>query len=178
MSQITDTRRATFAGIADVLIPAFEGMPSASSVDVHGKMLDHVVSLRPDLVENLLRGLDAAAGKPPEAAANDLNKTDPAALSAAAGPVAADPGGGTPDEDGRRRDRHRAGADRQRVQDPAHALVGQLVNETRLQDFVDLIASQLNRRDRHRLAAGFLLAGLSLLLWSGVLIAGRLIPFV
>jgi len=82
MSQITDTRRATFAGIADVLIPAFEGMPSASSVEVHGKMLDHVVSLRPDLVENLLRGLDAAAGKAPEVAANDLNKTDPAALSA------------------------------------------------------------------------------------------------
>lgn len=82
MSQITDTRRATFAGIADVLIPAFEGMPSASSVEVHGKMLDHVVSLRPDLVENLLRGLDAAAGKAPEVAANDLNKADPAALSA------------------------------------------------------------------------------------------------
>lgn len=82
MSQITDTRRATFAGIADVLIPAFEGMPSASSVEVHGKMLDHVVSLRPDLVENLLRGLDAAAGKAPDVAANDLNKTDPAALSA------------------------------------------------------------------------------------------------
>ncbi len=79
---ITDKRRATFAGIADVLIPAVEGMPSASSVDVHGKMLDHVLSLRPDLVENLLRGLDAVDGQDPQEAANTLNTADAAALSA------------------------------------------------------------------------------------------------
>lgn len=82
MSMITDKRRATFAGIADVLIPAAEGMPAASTVDVHGKMLDHVLSLRPDLVENLLRGLDAAEGQPAQEAANALNTTDAAALSA------------------------------------------------------------------------------------------------
>lgn len=79
---IDDTRRATFAGIADVLIPSVEGMPSASEVDVHGAMLDHVIELRPDLTENLLRGLDAAAGKDPVEAANELNKSDAAALSA------------------------------------------------------------------------------------------------
>lgn len=82
MSVITDTRRATFAGIADVLIPAVEGMPAATAVDVHGKMLDHVLALRPDLTENLIRGLDAAQGKDPATAANDLNATDAAALSA------------------------------------------------------------------------------------------------
>jgi hypothetical protein len=82
MSMITDKRRATFAAIADALIPAVEGMPAASTVDVHGKMLDHVLSLRPDLVENLLRGLDAAEGQPAQEAANALNKTDAAALSA------------------------------------------------------------------------------------------------
>lgn len=82
MSMITDKRRATFAAIADVLIPAVEGMPAASTVEVHGKMLDHVLSLRPDLVENLLRGLDAAEGQPAQEAANALNKTDAAALSA------------------------------------------------------------------------------------------------
>lgn len=82
MSLMTDTRRATFAGIADVLIPAVEGMPAASSVDAHGAMLDHVLSLRPDLVENLLRGLDAVEGQPAQDAANALNKTDAAALSA------------------------------------------------------------------------------------------------
>lgn len=79
---ITDIRRTTFAGIADVLIPALEGMPAASSVEVHGNMLDHVLSLRPDLLENLLRGLDAAQGKPAHDAASELNKSDPAALSA------------------------------------------------------------------------------------------------
>lgn len=82
MSLIDDSRRATFAGIADVLIPALEGMPAASEVDVHGKMLDHVIALRPDLAENLLRGLDAARGKDAATAANDLNTTDAAALSA------------------------------------------------------------------------------------------------
>jgi len=82
MSMIDDTRRATFAGIADVLIPAVEGMPAASEVEVHGKMLDHVIELRPDLTENLLRGLDAAKGKDPAEAANELNKTDADALSA------------------------------------------------------------------------------------------------
>jgi hypothetical protein len=36
-------------------------------------------------------------------------------------------------------------------------LAGHLVDEAGLQDLVDLVAGQLNRRDRHRLAAGFLL---------------------
>jgi hypothetical protein len=35
--------------------------------------------------------------------------------------------------------------------------LGHLVDEAGLQDLVDLVAGQLNRRDRHRLAAGFLL---------------------
>jgi hypothetical protein len=82
MSMITEKRRATFAGIADVLIPASEGMPAASAVGVHDKMLDHVLSLRPDLVDNLLRGLDAAEGQAPQSAANALNTSDAAALSA------------------------------------------------------------------------------------------------
>lgn len=82
MSMITERRRATFAGIADVLIPGVEGKPAASTVEVHGKMLDHVLSLRPDLVDNLLRGLDAAEGQDPQSAANALNKADAAALSA------------------------------------------------------------------------------------------------
>ena len=82
MSTISEKRRATFAGLADVLIPAAEGMPAASEVDVHGAMLDHVISLRPDLLEDLLRGLDTAEGKAPGVAANNLNETDEAALSA------------------------------------------------------------------------------------------------
>lgn len=82
MSTLDDTRRATFAAIADILIPNAEGMPAASEVDAHGAMLDHVLGLRPDLRDDLLRGLDKAAGREAAEAANDLNMTDPAALSA------------------------------------------------------------------------------------------------
>jgi hypothetical protein len=82
MSTLTKQRRATFAGIADVLIPAEEGMPAATQVDVHKDMLDHVLSLRPDLADDIWRGLDAAEGKPPQEAAANLNTTDAAALSA------------------------------------------------------------------------------------------------
>jgi hypothetical protein len=82
MSTMTYERRAIFAGIADVLIPAEEGMPAATEVGVHLDMVDHVLSLRPDLADDFWRGLDAAAGKPAGVAANDLNKDDAAALSA------------------------------------------------------------------------------------------------
>lgn len=82
MSTLTEQDRATFAAIADVLIPAAEGMPSASQVGVHQAVLDRILALRPDLVENLLRGLRKAAGQDAKAAANLLNKEDAAALSA------------------------------------------------------------------------------------------------
>ena len=81
-TQLTEQDRATFAGIADVLIPAAEGMPSASQVNVHQAVLDRILSLRPDLVENFLRGIRKAAGKDPREAANLLNKEDTPALSA------------------------------------------------------------------------------------------------
>jgi hypothetical protein len=81
-TQLTEQDRATFAGIADILIPEAEGMPSASQVDVHKAVLDRILSLRPDLVENFLRGVRKAAGKEPRAAANLLNKEDTPALSA------------------------------------------------------------------------------------------------
>lgn len=82
MTQIDETVRRTFAGIADVLIPNAEGMPSASEMNVHGDMLDHVLGLRPDLQENFFRGISIASGRDPSEAANDLNRSDAAALSA------------------------------------------------------------------------------------------------
>ncbi len=82
MSTLDPTLRKTFAAIADVLIPNAEGMPSASEMDVHGDMLDHILSLRPDLRENFLRGLTKAAGRDAAEAANDLNRNDAAALTA------------------------------------------------------------------------------------------------
>jgi hypothetical protein len=57
-------------------------MPSASEMKVHEAMLDHIIALRSDLREDLLRGLAKAAGRDATEAANDLNKTDAAALTA------------------------------------------------------------------------------------------------
>jgi hypothetical protein len=82
MSILKDTQRATFAAIADVLIPNAEGMPAASEVDVQGDMADHILGLRPDMRENFLRGLEAAEGREAHEAANDLNRNDPEALTA------------------------------------------------------------------------------------------------
>jgi hypothetical protein len=58
-------RRETLAALADVLIPAAEGMPAASEVDVAGKWLDRVAAARPDILPELARVLDEAAGKNP-----------------------------------------------------------------------------------------------------------------
>lgn len=81
-TKLNDKLRGTFAAIADVLIPEAEGMPSATQVDVHGEILDRMLGLRPDLREPFLRGLQAAVGKDPQQAAEQLNKDDPAALGA------------------------------------------------------------------------------------------------
>jgi hypothetical protein len=81
-TKLDDTLRRTFLAIADVLIPEAEGMPMASQVGVGGEILDRMLALRPDLSETFLRGLRAAAGKPPVAAAEALNRDDPAALGA------------------------------------------------------------------------------------------------
>jgi len=81
-TKLDDSLRRTFLAIADVLIPEAEGMPMASQVGVGGEILDRMLALRPDLREAFLRGLRAAAGKPPAAAAETLNRDDPAALGA------------------------------------------------------------------------------------------------
>lgn len=82
MTIVSDGEREVFAGLADVLIPAAEGMPAASDVDIHGAMLDRILGLRPDLLEAFQRGLAAAAGKPPANAAEALNRDDAEALGA------------------------------------------------------------------------------------------------
>ncbi len=81
-AQIDATLRETFRALADVLIPAAEGMPAASEVGVHEAALDHILGLRPDLAERFFRGLRAAVGQTPEAVARKLNREDPEALSA------------------------------------------------------------------------------------------------
>jgi hypothetical protein len=57
--QLTPELRQLFGDIADLLIPAYKNMPSATSVGVHQKLLDDVLGFRPDIVEAFFRGLGA-----------------------------------------------------------------------------------------------------------------------
>ena len=59
--------RALLARLADVLIPAGNGMPSASQADVAGIHLDQVLTARPDFALSLRGLLDRARGTDPTA---------------------------------------------------------------------------------------------------------------
>ena len=79
----SDGDRQVFAVMADVLIPAAEGMPSASQVGVQEAPLDRVLELQPWLAPRLQRGISsAAASGDPAAAVETINRDDPAAMSA------------------------------------------------------------------------------------------------
>jgi hypothetical protein len=58
--QLSGEDRAAYARLADVLIPAAEGMPSASEVDVHTRWVDQALRLRPDLRPFLMAAIAAA----------------------------------------------------------------------------------------------------------------------
>jgi hypothetical protein len=57
---IDERLRTRLAAVADRLIPAADGMPAASTVDVGGRQLDAVLASRPDLVDGIRRALEAA----------------------------------------------------------------------------------------------------------------------
>jgi DNA-binding NarL/FixJ family response regulator len=59
--------RETLAGLADVLIPAADGMPSASEAGATQSLLDEVLQVRGDLEEPLRAIAAAARGKDPAA---------------------------------------------------------------------------------------------------------------
>lgn len=70
---LTTDQRQRFASIADVLVPAAEGMPSASQADVPTRWLDDALGYRPDLTDGLLAALEAAGDLPAEEAVELLN---------------------------------------------------------------------------------------------------------
>lgn len=76
MSWFSDADRAVLAELADVLIPAAEGMPAASAVGAVGPLLDRVVNFRPDLAPEVLRVVRACRGKEPQAALEQLRAAD------------------------------------------------------------------------------------------------------
>ncbi|MBE2317701.1 hypothetical protein DVA67_017095 [Solirubrobacter sp. CPCC 204708] len=74
---LTDSQRAALDGIADVLIPAGGGMPSASEAGVSGQYLDEVLTSLPDLRDALETTLASVDGLSPEEAIAVLRQ-DPA----------------------------------------------------------------------------------------------------
>jgi len=74
---IREERRAQLAGIADELIPAGSGMPSASEAGVAGRYLDEALTARPDLAAPLVSALESVDGLSPGAAIARLRDRDP-----------------------------------------------------------------------------------------------------
>lgn len=72
-----DERRTTLARLADELIPAADGMPSASVAGVAGTWLDEVLRLRPDFGPSLVAVLDRSESVDARVAIADLQASDP-----------------------------------------------------------------------------------------------------
>ncbi len=81
LAALDDGRRATFGAIADRLIPAAHGMPSAGAV-VGDDRMRFVLTARPDLVEPLLAALRPELGDEPGARLAALERDEPDAHAA------------------------------------------------------------------------------------------------
>lgn len=88
MSALTPALRSTLAALADVLVPAYDGLPAASETDALGKWLDRVLQARPDLEPELVRVLAGAEGREPEAELRRLESEDRAGFETLALAVA------------------------------------------------------------------------------------------
>ncbi len=76
----SQTERELLAGLADVLIPAGEGHPSASAADVAGVGLDQVLATCPEVFTGLRDVLRKAEGHAPVEAVAFLRANDAAAF--------------------------------------------------------------------------------------------------
>jgi hypothetical protein len=74
-------QRAALAALADVLIPAGNGLPSASAAEVAGQWLDQVLAACPDLTAGLQDVLRKTAGHIPVEAVEQLRTKDIAAFA-------------------------------------------------------------------------------------------------
>jgi hypothetical protein len=72
------TQRAVLAGLADVLIPAGDSMPSASAAGVAEEGLNQVLTAVPSLGASLADVLVRAGGRDPAEFVASLARTDPA----------------------------------------------------------------------------------------------------
>jgi hypothetical protein len=81
LSALTDAERAVLASVADHLIPAAHGMPSAAEVLTDDR-LRFVLTARPDLAEPIRTALRAGLADDPADRVASLAADDPAALGA------------------------------------------------------------------------------------------------
>jgi hypothetical protein len=79
---LSERDRSIFAGIADVIIPAWERMPSASSVGAHKDLLDTVLRVRPDLADGVRTTIEFCRDRDPSEAVNRLYRENRAAFDA------------------------------------------------------------------------------------------------
>jgi hypothetical protein len=73
---VSSIDRETLAGLADALIPAADGMPSASQAGAADALLDEVLAVRSDLEEPLAQLTAAARGRDPAAEVERLQNED------------------------------------------------------------------------------------------------------
>lgn len=71
----TENRKALRA-LADALVPAGHGMPSASEAGVAAAGIDHVLNVRPDIFADLLKALKIAGDSDPAAALDAIAGQD------------------------------------------------------------------------------------------------------
>lgn len=81
MSEFTDEQRTALGWLADVIIPNAEGMPSATEVGVHEKLIDRVLQVRDDLAPAVFGAIADGAGLAPRDAVFALRATDYAMFS-------------------------------------------------------------------------------------------------
>jgi len=72
------SERSVLANLADVLIPAGDGFPSASEAGVAQDGLDQILAVRPDLAEGLKKILAQAQGRNAAEFLAELQINDPA----------------------------------------------------------------------------------------------------
>ena len=72
--------RTLLGKLADVLIPAGDGLPSASTADVAGEGLDRVLAVRPELAVALKKVLASWSDLAPTHAVSQLKSKDPSSF--------------------------------------------------------------------------------------------------
>jgi hypothetical protein len=78
---LTSAERQLFAALADLLIPAGNGFPSASEAGVASEGLDQLLAVRPDLLDPLKNLLLRAKDRSPSEFLQDLQTNDPATFA-------------------------------------------------------------------------------------------------